>query len=299
MRRFRRKPTPPDLLDPGPLALRARNVRFDIEDAPLHWIPGEPVASHLVSSFNFIFPEAERFFIDAFTEALSHIRDERIREDVLGFIGQETLHADTHQMTMGAFFARHGIDTTPLERQNEWLFRRLLGPRAVADEREARQWLVERLSFIAACENFTAFLGDFALNNTWADHGAHRDMAQMWRWHGAEEMEHRTVAHDVAHYFDPSYRRRVRTMLIAVPGLLFLFARAARFLVAHDPAVPAHRFAVLRGFFSAGRRGLLPTPRMILASIRDYLRPSYSPVKMGSMAQALTFLAEVEVTNAA
>jgi predicted metal-dependent hydrolase len=297
--RIRRIPTPPDRLDPGPLALRPRNLRFDIDDAALHWIPGEPVVSHIVSSFNFIFPEAERFFIDAFTEALPDIRDDRLREDVLGFIGQETLHADTHQQTMPQFFRRHGIDTEPLERQMEWVLRTALGRREIADARVRRQYLIERLAIIAACENFTAFLGDFALNNTWAEHGAHAEMAQMWRWHGAEEMEHRSVAHEVAEYFDDSYFRRIRAMLLTIPVLIVLFARSARFLAAHDPAVPKHRFAVLRGFFRGARMGLLPGVGQILKSVADYLRPSYTPDMTGSIAQALSFLARVEVTNAA
>ncbi|MEV0355699.1 metal-dependent hydrolase [Nocardia sp. NPDC050697] len=288
-----------DQIDPGPLTLRPRRVRFDLSDAPLHWIPGEPVASHIVSSFNFVFPEAERFFVDAFTEALPAIDDARLRADVLGFIGQETVHADTHQLTMTEYFARHGIDTAPLEAQVAWAVRKVFGPREFADERRRRQYLVERLAVIGAAENFTAFLGDFALNNAWDRAGAHYGMAELWRWHGAEEMEHRTVAHDVATYFDASYLRRVRALVITLAVLVLLFGRCARFLAAHDPAIPRHRFAIARGFFAAARRGLLPSIGQMTRSVVDYLRPSYTPDMTGSMAQALAFLAQVESRHAA
>ncbi|QIS24461.1 metal-dependent hydrolase [Nocardia terpenica] len=300
MRPFRRRPTTPtDALDPGPVALRPRHVSFDISDAPLHWIPGQPVASHIVSAFNFIFPEAERFFIDAFTEALPLIDDARLREDVLGFIGQETVHADTHEQTMSQFFARHGIDTAPLQRQIDWIVRKVFGPRDFDDAALRHQYLVERLAVIGAAENFTAFLGDFALNNNWQRYRAHVAMAQMWRWHGAEEMEHRTVAHDVATYFDDSYLRRIRALAICLAALGLLYLRAVRYLAGHDPAIGKHRFAIARGYFAGARRGLLPTPAQMLRSIIDYLRPSYTPDMTGSMAQALTFLARVEAEYAA
>ena len=41
-------------------------------------------------------------------------------------------------------------------------------------------------------------------------------MVDLFRWHGAEEVEHRSVAHDVAVYFHNSYLDRIRSMLVAV-----------------------------------------------------------------------------------
>ena len=29
-------------IDPGPVQIQARKVHFDVEDIPLHWIPGHP-----------------------------------------------------------------------------------------------------------------------------------------------------------------------------------------------------------------------------------------------------------------
>jgi uncharacterized protein len=36
----------------------------------LHWIPGHPVASNVVSLLNVVLPAAERWFVDTFNEAL-------------------------------------------------------------------------------------------------------------------------------------------------------------------------------------------------------------------------------------
>ncbi len=84
-----------DTADIGDVALHARNVMFDFSDSPLQWIPDEPVASHALSALNFMLPAGELFFVDVFGRALPHIKDEKLREAVLGFIGQEQLHSDT------------------------------------------------------------------------------------------------------------------------------------------------------------------------------------------------------------
>ena len=63
-----------DAFAPDEIALRPRDVHFDWSDTPLHWIPGEPAASHCVSAYHLLFPEVERFFIAAFREAPARAR---------------------------------------------------------------------------------------------------------------------------------------------------------------------------------------------------------------------------------
>ena len=29
--------------------LRARRTRFDLSDTPLHWVPGDPIATHMMN----------------------------------------------------------------------------------------------------------------------------------------------------------------------------------------------------------------------------------------------------------
>ncbi|MFF0542017.1 metal-dependent hydrolase [Nocardia thailandica] len=297
--RFRKAEPVLDAVDIGPLRLTARDVAFDLRDTPLHWIPGHPVASHTISAYHLLFPEVERFFIEAFTEALPHVRDTRLREDMLGFIGQETMHADTHEHSLEDFFARNGIDPEPPLAQARFLLRRLLGPRDYADPKQARQYLINRLAIVAALENFTAFLGHFTLNCAWTERGADPAMAGLFRWHGAEEMEHRTVAHDVAEYFDPRYSRRLRMTLVTVPLTIWISARFIWYLVSSDPSLRLTRRRVLLDVLRGGRAGVLPTVWTVLQSILGYLRPGYTPDDTGSMAQALGYLATVEARGKA
>lgn len=103
------------------LALHARNVHFDVSEAPLHWIPNEPIASHFISSFNLVLPIGEEMFVEGFTEALPYVKDAKLREAMLGFIGQEAVHSQAHDRVLPEFLGRHGIDPRPVVQQLEYL----------------------------------------------------------------------------------------------------------------------------------------------------------------------------------
>ena len=100
----------------------------------------------------------------------------------------------------------------------------------------AENHLVERLAIIAAIEHITAFLGDWVLNAKGLDKaGMHPTMLDLLRWHGAEEVEHRSVAYDVMRYFDKRETRRIRTQIVVTPVLVWLWIRGTRFLMRNDP----------------------------------------------------------------
>lgn len=277
--------------DPGAVALHARDVRFDWSDTPLRWMPAEPIASHLINSLNLLLPEGERMFCAAYAEALPYVQDERLREAMLGFIGQESMHAETHDKVLYEVLAAHGIDPEPYLRHAEYLFRRTLGPRGVEGVAE-RQVMVERLAFIACLEHFFAYLGDWVLNADLERFGADPRMADLFRWHGAEEVEHRHVAHDVAVYFGAGYVRRAALMLLVFPIFLTLVVRGTKFLVHQDRDLPDLGYPRLLGrVFGAMWRGALPGVPSLLWSALSAFKPGYDPETVGSTAQAVAYLA--------
>ena len=115
--------------DPGKVELHARNVEFDLSQTPLHWIPDHPVASNFITVLNLLLPEGERWFVETFNEALPMVKDEELAADMRGFIGQEAMHAEAHDLAVEEWLNRHGIDAKPYTDQMEWIFRRVLGPR--------------------------------------------------------------------------------------------------------------------------------------------------------------------------
>ncbi|GAA0939781.1 metal-dependent hydrolase [Actinocorallia libanotica] len=281
------------------LVLQARDVRFDWAALPLHWLPGQPMATHVINVLHLLLPEGERWFVRTFREALPLITDERLREEVLGFVGQEAVHAEAHQGVLDHLLAQ-GLDPRPYVAQSEFVFRRILGERPALSPAGRREHLVERVAIIAAVEHFTAFLGDFVLNADGLERsGAEPVMLDLLRWHGAEEVEHRSVAYDLLRHLDPGYLRRVRSLFIVGPVLVHLWIRGARFLMAADPTLPAGAKPTWRGYAAAARRGVLPRLDRLARSASRYLSPGYHPSQEGSTRQAIAYLASSPAARAA
>jgi predicted metal-dependent hydrolase len=270
--------------------LKARNVSFGWEDTPLHWLPGDPFATHTINVLHLLLPAGERWFVHVYKQVLPHIKDDRLREDVIGFIGQEAMHAAAHDDVL-PHLRRLGLDPTPYTAQVDWLFEKLLGDRTLPPGRARHWWLMERVAMIAAIEHYTAFLGDWVLNADELDRrGADPMMLDLLRWHGAEEVEHRSVAFDLFMHVDGNYRRRARTWATAFAALVFLWQRGARFFMENDPTLTDGR-ASLGQLVRAGRQGVLPSTGSMLRSIPTYLSRTYHPSQAGSTAQAAAYLA--------
>lgn len=284
--------------EPENLILRPRNVAFDWSGLPVHWVPDEPLVTHTCNVLHLLLPAGERWFVEVFRQALPLIEDDTLREDVLGFIGQETIHANSHQSVLDHWKA-HGIDTDPYTRQVDWMFRKLLGDRDLPADR-AEEWLVERLAIVAAIEHITALLGNWSLNSPALDAaGADPTMLDLLRWHGAEEVQHRAVAFDLFTHLDGRYSRRARGMIVTVPVMQWLWIRGVTFLMRIDPELGGRVRPSWRKYFRATRRHLLPPTHELARSTLRYFRPSYHPSKEFSTSQAVAYLAGSPAANAA
>ncbi|GAA3191624.1 metal-dependent hydrolase [Actinocorallia longicatena] len=279
--------------------LQARDVHFDWTSLPAHWVPGEPLATHVMNVLHLLLPAGERWFVEVFKQSLPLIQDEKLRRDVLGFIGQEAMHARAHTGVLEHFTAT-GLDCTPFTDQVEWFFGRVLGDRPGLRGGTATEWLVERLAIIAAIEHVTAFMGDWILNADGLDRaGTDPTMLDMLRWHGAEEVEHRSVAFDLFTHVDGRYRRRVQAMTITGPMLLMLWRRGVRFFYATDPALRHLSRPKLGDLKDTAARGVTPAISHVNRKIAAYYSPRYHPSREGSTEQAVAYLASSPAAQAA
>lgn len=284
--------------EPDRVVLNARNVAFDWTELPRHWVPDEPFATHMVNVLHLLLPEGERWFCHVFKQALPLIRDEQIAEDVRGFIGQESMHAESHQGVLD-HFDTHGLDTRPYVRQIAWLFGKLLGDRGYGGK-QGSEWVIERVALVAAIEHFTAVLGQWILDAEELDAaGADATMLDLLRWHGAEEVEHRSVAYDLFIHLDGRYSRRVRAMVIVTPVFVWLWARGVRFLMNSDPELRGRPKVRWRDWLRSGRLGLTPSFGDLLRSLPPYFRSQYHPSQHGSTSQAIAYLAKSPAAQAA
>jgi predicted metal-dependent hydrolase len=272
------------------LVIQPRNVTFDWNELPTHWVPKEPFVTHTINVLHLLLPAGERWFVQVFAQALPLIKDEKLHEDVLGFLGQEAIHTRSHQGVLDHWKAK-GIDTDPYVRQIEWMFTEALGDRDLPLQRQ-EEWLIERLSVIAAIEHITAMLGHWALNSPALDAaGADSTMMDLLRWHGAEEVIHRAVAFDLLTHLDRRYRRRARGMLITAPIMAWLWIRGVMFLMRTDPDLGGRVKPRWRHYLRASRRRLLPPVRRLVRQSLNYYRPGFHPSNEFSTSQAAAYLA--------
>ncbi|MFE7799318.1 metal-dependent hydrolase [Nocardia sp. NPDC057440] len=278
-------------------AINARDVHFDFDSVPMHYIPGEVLATHIVNVMHLVLPEGERAMANCLAEALPLIQDERLREEVAGFIGQESMHASSHE---GA--RRHlqsiGLDVESYVRKIAWLVDRILGDHGL-NGRAKDAWLKERLGLFAGMEHYTAVLGEWLLEaDILEEKGMHPTMLDLVRWHGAEEVEHRSVVYDAYMYVDGSYARKARTAVLASATLLPLFIVSTAHLYRKDPEPSKGRLWPLQ-FVNATVRGVIPSFTVFFTELPRYLRPGFHPSQLGPMDTALRYLARSPAARAA
>ncbi|UQI48896.1 metal-dependent hydrolase [Streptomyces sp. HU2014] len=277
-------------------SIAPRRVSFEWDGTPLHWVPDEPTATHVMNVLHLLLPAGERWFVKVFKEALPLVRDAALLKDVKGFMGQEATHSVQHAYVLD-HLARQGLDTGPYTRHVDFLFDVLLGERPpFGMPLTDREWLRFRLSVIAATEQFTAVLGNWVLDADGLDRaGPDPVMLDLLRWHGAEEVEHRSVAFDMYEHCggeDPGrYARRVLGMAVTAPMLFYLWGWGARYLVRNDPRLVGRLRYSLRNHNRAVEKGLLPSWRELGAAVPRYLRRSYHPSREGSLRKAVAYLA--------
>lgn len=275
-----------------------RKVAFDWSRTKPQWIEGEAFVSHLANSTHILLPIVEVWFCQVFKEALPHITDERVREDVIAFMRQEAIHGSAHRPLI-EHFLQHGMDIGEGVARTQRLIDRLLSdPSRIfgllpTGKRLSRWWLGTRVGIIAAGEHFTCILGRFILENEELSKlPADPAMMDLLRWHGAEEVEHRAVAFDLyRHLTGAPLTNRLLVLGFIIPLLTWYWVESTRYLMKQDPGL-----AIKPDFFAewrkASRRNLIPSARMLLGGSWRFLLPGYDPANEADTALALDYLAK-------
>lgn len=284
----------------------ARPVTFDFSKSPVHWIPDDPICTHLINGINLILPAGEFFFCRVYNKALPHVVDPVLRDDVKGFIRQEATHARAHIIAQ-EFLTQHGYNLDkPLERAN-WLFSVLLGEAPLGIKLLQRKslehlWLVIRVGVVAAVEHFTGALGQWCMDSKSWDK-ADPVIADLFRWHLAEEVEHRSVAFDLLKALLPNrvafYLLRQFLMAIICPIFIYVLGDTGRKLGQQDPDKAVQDIAN-RGFvrlmYAYQRQAKAtdngPTLTFLFKAALRWVSARFHPESEGNTAQALAYLAK-------
>lgn len=280
-------------------AIIPRNVKFDWSSNELHWIRDDAFSSHAINEFSYLLTSGEKFFCRVFREALPLVTDDRLRADVQAFVKQEAIHSRAHHDSIEGYLKRLGIDGGDFERNNavlfdQWLAREPYGRKIPKPLQH--QWLVLRVGAVAAIEHFTASLGTFVLEaESWERDGADPVVADLFRWHGAEEIEHRTVAYDLYRHLGGRWPLRTLLMAIVMPALVLRMGAGVVQLMQQDPVFDRRDAKLLRpGFWrtwsQAAARGNTPAVSWFARHALRFIRPGYHPIHEASTEQALNYI---------
>ncbi len=197
MPRFEHRP-----LDPG--NVRPRRTAFSFPNSiPKHWLAGNAVRTHFFNAINLFVVSFEDFMGRVMRSRLPHLTEPEFERQIRGFMGQEATHSFVHAKYL------HNM------REQGFRIDRFLA----ISERIFSHWFEKRLgtlvcvSTIAGFEHLTALLAEIILSGRMV-RDAEPSMAEVWEWHAAEEIEHKSLAFDLLKATSRSYVLRIMGALL-------------------------------------------------------------------------------------
>jgi predicted metal-dependent hydrolase len=231
--------------------LTVRRLGIDLDTPlPRHWA-GDAFRTAFFNALSMSFPAGEQMFIDSLKMGLAALpaaERARFEPEVRGFVGQEATHRHVH-----ARFNAH------LERQglvNAWGLR-IQSRRAQVEALDVRNWV----AVTAATEHLTAVFAEYLLARPGVLAAAPERLQQLWQWHSAEEIEHRSTAFELYGALGGGTAWRVGMFRVVLPMFLLDAARQTLNNLWHDGSwwrpttwSAAARFMFGRdGFFTVSR----------------------------------------------
>ena len=169
---------------PADLAITIRDQRFGRQASPVRWwLNGDPIATAWHNALSATFPRGEAFFIES-VKAHRDGAPPRLATDIRAFVKQEINHTREH-IAFNKAAVDAGYQLTAIDRRVA----------ESLDLTRSRPAIVS-LAVTMALEHYTAMMAHEFLANPRHFAGAQAESADMWRWHAAEEIEHKGVAYD-------------------------------------------------------------------------------------------------------
>ncbi|MES2055071.1 MAG: metal-dependent hydrolase [Pseudomonadota bacterium] len=254
---------------PDDLTITPRDLRFGRGHVMKRWwLNNDPFATAFYNALSVTFPKGEGFFVDSVRNFRGGASP-RLAAEIQAFIKQEVIHTREH-----VAFNRHvtdqGYDVSTLIRHIDEALALTKGRPAIAS-----------LAATMALEHFTAMLAHELIANPRHLDGGDEQAAALWRWHAAEEIEHKGVAYDTWLHATKDWSRIRRWYIksLVMLGTTFKFFegryRGMLELLRQDGITGwrAHRGII---WYALGRPGMA---RKILGAWLSFFLPGFHPWK--------------------
>ena len=252
-------------LTPDNVEIKPRNREHQLAEALAHdWVEGDPFKTAWFNAMSITFPLGEKFFIDSVRHYAPQVTDPTLAAAVRNFCAQEGFHRREHQRYNEVLCEARGYD---LEAMEGPLRKRI---KLVSSHLPA----IQKLAATAGVEHITAILAEQLLSDDNALMDADPAVTELFRWHAAEEMEHKAVAFDVYRAIGGGERMRRAALRRATVLLTLDIFRGVIHMLRRDRQlwkISTWRSGVT---FLFGKRGIL---RAVRRSYMEYFREGFHP----------------------
>jgi predicted metal-dependent hydrolase len=257
--------------------MKARLPKIDFSNADAHWMPAAPAMAHQLNGASLVLPYLEPYLIKVLKVARPRIAE--VAPDLLEnldiFNRQEANHFKVHAAYNRVMRQQYpGLDAFEAEIRAD--FQRFGSEMPLA-------W---NLAYSEGFESAGVIQSEFFLHEI-DDllETADPAVTELWRWHLAEEFEHRNVVHDVLKALYPGWLARLKGFRFCGQHLFGFTSRVREHMLAVDRE--RGRLQENSASLRAARTIALRERRFQLPRLAKILTPWYSPHKraMGTATQ--------------
>lgn len=242
-------------------------------EIPKFWFGGDAFKTRIFDAHSMLTPAGEGFFIRCLRAYKNQIADSSLKLEVEKFILQEGQHTLQHRLSNNRLKAQ-GIDVDGIEsrQQQETERFRMRIPQSFG------------IALTAAYEHITTITAHALMEHPELFSDADPHIFSLYAWHGAEELEHKSVCFDVMQKVAiVKYPHRIIALVIATLSFQAQVAALTGKLLRHDGYSFTQRLNLWwRGLkWMYGKNGYA---RVQLKHYFAYFRPHFHPANFGDMS---------------
>jgi len=215
--------------DPEEIKVRRVNFIFN-KDNPRFYYKNNPFSTHFINALHIVFPTGERFFVNSVLKHKNKIEDEKLKKQVKNFCGQEGIHSSMHERFWN-ILKDNGYIIKGYENHIDNLLHKIIAKINVEGTR------INNIDLTATVclEHFTALFGHALFEHVELNQDiVPKDMAELFQWHAAEEIEHKNVAFDVFQKVDKSEHVKRAALMPIVTALLYFYLSVGTFMLMYQ-----------------------------------------------------------------
>lgn len=252
---------------PADLTITPRDVRFGRgQRLGRYWLNDDPIATAFYNALSVTFPKGEAYFCES-VKAFRDGAPPKLAAEINAFVKQEVIHSREH-VAFNRHVVNQGYDVTLLERHVDEALALTKGRPPIAN-----------LAATMALEHFTAMLAHELIANPRHLAGGEPQAAGLWRWHAAEEIEHKGVAYDTWLHATRDWSRwtrwRVKAMVMLITTWKFFQGRRKGMLeLLRQDGMTGPRVWAKLAWYAFGRPGMA---RKVAGVWFSYFLPGFHP----------------------